>query len=217
VLFVGTDNTWRWRKNTGDADHQRLWGQMLERMALLHLLGGSKRTQLSMDRENYASGDRVTVYARLYSTNLEALTDPTVKGSFTTIAAGGANTEITLRSLPDQPGMYRGEFIAPAAGSYRLKVDTDPNTPLNFAVTQQSLELGETALNRPLLEEMARETGGKFLREEDLYKLPETIKSTAQQQLSTMEVEFCYSPIFFMLIVGLLAIEWTMRKLVQLK
>ncbi|MCL2647930.1 MAG: hypothetical protein FWD61_13100 [Phycisphaerales bacterium] len=217
VLFIGTDNTWRWRKNTGDADHQRLWGQTLERMALLHLLGGSKRTQLTVDRDNYSTGDRVTVYARLYNPNLEGLTDPTVKASFSTIAAGDAATEFNLRALPDQPGMYRGEFVAPAAGSYRLKVATDPNTSLDFTVAQQSLELGETALNKSLLEQLSRETGGRFIREEDLYTLPETIKSTAQQQFSTTEVEFCCSPLYFILIVMLLGFEWTMRKLVQLK
>jgi hypothetical protein len=113
--------------------------------------------------------------------------------------------------------MYRGEFVAPAAGAYRLTVDTDPNTPLNFTVAEQTLELGETALNVALLTDMAKNTRGQFLREEDLHQLPELIKSTAQQQLSTLEVEFCYSPIFFMLLVGLLAGEWTMRKLNQLK
>jgi hypothetical protein len=186
-------------------------------MALLHLLGGSKRTQLTTNHENYATGDRITVDARLYNSNLEALTDPTVKGSYTTVAAGASPREITLRALPDQPGMYRGEFVAPAAGSYRLKVETDANTSLDFAVTQQSIELGETALNVQVLEGMARDSGGQFLREEDLVKMPELIKSTAQQQLSTFEVEFCYSPLFFMVIIGLLAAEWTLRKLSQLK
>jgi hypothetical protein len=221
VLYIGTDNLWRWRKNTGDVEHQRLWGQIIERMALLHLLGGSKRTQLSTDRENYATGDRVTVYARLYSeTNLEPLTDPTIHGAYNAVGGGGTGggpRDINLRALPDQPGMYRGEFVAPAAGSYRLTVDTDPNTPLDFTVSEQTLELGETALNVTLLSDMAKDTRGQFLREEDLHQLPEMIKSTAQQQLSTIEVEFCYSPIFFMLLVGLLAGEWTMRKLNQLK
>jgi hypothetical protein len=30
-------------------------------------------------------------------------------------------------------------------------------------------------------------------------------------------VEFAYSPLFFMILTGLLAAEWTMRKLNQLK
>ena len=25
VLYIGTDNTWRWRKNTGEVEHQRLF------------------------------------------------------------------------------------------------------------------------------------------------------------------------------------------------
>ena len=39
VLWVGTDNTWRWRKNKGDEFYLTLWSQMIQRLAQTHLLG----------------------------------------------------------------------------------------------------------------------------------------------------------------------------------
>src|SRR5258706_4320381 len=63
VIYVGTDNTWRWRRNKGDEFYITLWGQMIQRIAMPHLLG-SKRTQLSADKEQYVTGERVTIYAR---------------------------------------------------------------------------------------------------------------------------------------------------------
>ena len=50
VLYMGTDNTWRWRRNTGDQLYPLLWGQIAQKLGLHHLLGGSKRTQLTVDR-----------------------------------------------------------------------------------------------------------------------------------------------------------------------
>ena len=50
VLYVGTDNTWRWRKNVGDVYYTALWGQIAQRVSLQRLLGISKRTQLTSDR-----------------------------------------------------------------------------------------------------------------------------------------------------------------------
>ena len=61
VMFVGTDNTWRWRRNVGDLYYTTLWGQIFQRVSIQRLLGGSKRTQLTTDRQNYMTGDRVSV------------------------------------------------------------------------------------------------------------------------------------------------------------
>src|SRR5438874_7503293 len=44
VVYVGTDNTWRWRKNAGDLFYTTFWGQIAQRVALPRLLGSSKRT-----------------------------------------------------------------------------------------------------------------------------------------------------------------------------
>jgi len=223
VLFVGTDNTWRWRKNTGESVFQTFWTQSIEQLANAHLLGGSKRTQLSLEREKYATGDRITLYARLYrESNFEPMSDPTVRGFFRA-TSGVANPDaakdepVTLRQLPDQPGMYRAEFIAPAVGTYSFRVETDSDTKLNFTVADPKLEMGETALNEPLLRDMAEKSGGQFFREEDLNSLPDQIKSTSQPVYSTFDVELWCSPIYFALLVAVVTAEWILRKLAQLK
>ena len=188
-------------------------------MALLHLLGGSKRTQLSTDRENYATGDRITVFARLYSeTNLEPLTDSTVHGTYNSLAGGGTPRDLTLRALPDQPGMYRGEFNAPEKPApYKLYVDLDKSTLIDLPVSEPKMEPGENALNAELLESLAKTTGGRFVREEDLYTLPDQIKAEAPRVVTNLEVELWTSPLYYLLMLAVVSAEWIMRKLVQLK
>ena len=39
VMFIGTDNTWRWRKNAGDFYYTAVWGQIAQRVSIQRLLG----------------------------------------------------------------------------------------------------------------------------------------------------------------------------------
>ena len=217
VVFVGTDNTWRWRKNVGDLYYTALWGQIAQRVSLQRLLGVSKRTQLSTDRQNYLTGDRVTVYARLYSTGYQPMDEPSVRGLYTLKSGAGETTDVTLRPIPEQPGLYRGEFIAPSAGTYEFHVEHDPDTPLDFSVTEPQFEFGETAMNEAALREWAAVSGGAFFREEDLAALPDVISNRTERVRSPLEVELWSSPFYFLILLGVVTVEWVLRKWSHLK
>jgi hypothetical protein len=218
VMFVGTDNTWRWRKNAGDKYYTALWGQIAQRLSLPHLLGESKRTQIMLDKKAYSTGDRVTVYARLYSEGYAPVVEPSVSAHYETPGgAGAAPQAVVLRPLPEQPGMYRGEFTAPAAGAYQFSVDRDVQTQIPFTVAEPKLELGDTAMNQAELSEMATTSGGAFLHEEDLIKLPDLIASRSEKVQSTVDVDIWASPLYFLIMLALVTTEWVMRKLSNLK
>ncbi|HXG46715.1 MAG TPA: hypothetical protein VNO52_03755 [Methylomirabilota bacterium] len=216
VLFVGTDNTWRWRKNAGDLYYTTLWGQIAQRVSIQRLMGGSRRTQLSTDRQNYLTGDRITVFARLYGSGFEPIQEPSVKATYVS-RDGTAKSEALLRPLPDQPGLYRAEFVAGAPGHYRFMVENDPETPLEFNVAEPRFEFGETAMNETLLRDLATASGGAFFREEDLARLPDTISARTERVQSPLEVELWCSPLYFLLVVMVAGAEWTLRKLSHLK
>lgn len=218
VMFVGTDNTWRWRRNSGDAYYSAFWGQLVQRLALPRLLGGNKRIQLSADRQNYLAGDRVTLFGRLYSLAFEAIQEPVVKGRFTRKGQDRqTGAEVLMRPIEDQPGLYRGEFIAGVPGDYQFSVDVDPASPLEFSVIEPQFELGETAMNETLLRQMAKATAGGFYREEDLYKLPELLNSKTEKVRSPLEVDLWASPLVFVFLIVLATVEWVLRKLSYLK
>jgi hypothetical protein len=217
VMYVGSDNTWRWRKNVGDIYYTTLWGQIAQRVSLQRLLGVSKRTQLTSDRQNFLTGDRVTIFARLYSTGYEPMKEPVITGIFGLKNGLGPRTETPLRPLPEQPGLYRGEFIAPNAGAYQFFVEHDFESPLDFIFSEPQFELGETAMNETLLREIAATSGGGFFREEDLHVLPETISSKTERVQSPMEVELWASPFYFLLLLAVVTVEWVLRKMSYLK
>ena len=197
VLYMGTDNTWRWRRNAGDQFYPLLWGQIAQKLGLHHLLGGSKRTQLTVDRQNYTTGERVTVYARLYASDFSPVKEQIVAAGYTVRVAGapGPVREVPLRAVPEQPGMYRGDFVALEPGAHQFSVKSDPATVLEFNVAEPKFETGETAMNEVLLKQMAEASGGAYFREETLAQFPKAISAKAERIQGTLDGELWSSPI----------------------
>ena len=215
VLYIGTDDTWRWREDTGVAYYPLLWGQIVQRMALAHLLGASKRTQLSVDKQSYTAGERVTVFARLYTQNFAPVQQPSINGLY---AAGSSPKQnVQLRPLPGQPGMFRGEFVPLAPGAYKFYVESDPQTTIDVAVAKPRFELGETAMNESSLKEMAKASGGAFFREEDLSKLARSISQNDEKISRVVDADIWASPFYLALVVFVVVWEWALRKRSELK
>jgi hypothetical protein len=223
VLYVGTDNTWRWRRNSDERFYPILWGQIAQKLGLAHLLGGSKRTQISTDKQSYSVGERVTIYARLYTADFNPLKDASVEGGYAVKGADGAapadssKQSVTLRAVPDQPGMYRGDFTVLMPGVHQFSVKSDPGTVFEFSATEARFEFGETAMNESLLKQMAEISGGGFFREENLAKLPEALSAKSERVASVVDAELWASPLYFLLLLIVATVEWALRKRVQLK
>ncbi|EDY20094.1 hypothetical protein CfE428DRAFT_2683 [Chthoniobacter flavus Ellin428] len=223
VLFVGTDNTWRWRRNADERYYSILWGQIAQKLGLAHLLGGSKRTQISTDKQSYSVGERVTVYARLYTADFNPLKDASVEGSYVVKAPDAATApdssrqNVTLRAVPDQPGMYRGDFTVLTPGLHQFSVKSDPKTVFEFSAAEARFEFGETAMNEAMLKQMAEISGGEFFREENLAHLPEALRAKSEHVASVVDAEMWASPLYFLLLLVVATVEWALRKRAQLK
>ncbi len=215
VMWMGTDNTWRWRRNTSERFHTILWAQIAQQLGLHHLLSGSKLTQLSADKQRYNVGERVSVSGRLYHSDFTPVRDATVGATIT--LENGTKQPVALRAVPDQPGTYRTEFVASASGTTRFSSDRDAATALELSITEPHYESGETAMNEATLRAMAEASGGAFFREENLWQLPAAVSSKAERISTTIDGELWASPLFFLLVLLVGSVEWLLRKKWQMK
>ncbi len=215
VLYVGTDNTWRWRRNVGDLYYTRFWGQVNQRMAQQRFVGADKRTQISLNSQNYLTGDRVRAYVRLYQEGYEPWDEETVRG--VVVDGDGAQSDQLLKAVAGQPGLFFAEFAAPTAGQYQFYVAPAPDTKRAFTVVEASLEMAETAMNAQLMEDLAKQTGGRFFREENLHELVDSIKRKKVTVPSREEVELWATPLYFLMILLVVTVEWVIRKFSHLK
>lgn len=216
AVFIGMDATWRWRSRTGEKFYSILWGQIMRSLSLQLLEGGSKLTQLKTTQTEYRTGEKVVIAGNLYGEGFQPLIEPSVSGKVTIDNEGQITTQaVTLTT--DGRGAFRGDFVARTPGQYSFATDRDPDAILRFSVTDPNLEAQQTALNERLLQAMASVGQGRFLREEDLDRLPGWL----QEKTSTIAVfkrrEIYRSGWWLLALVVLFSSEWLVRRLSQLK
>lgn len=222
-VYIGTDETYRWRSRVGEKYYSQVWGAIMQSLSLKRLEGASSRTQLKADRERYFVGDKVTLSGKIYKEGYEPLTAPNLQGKLKIVTTGTAGAPVeTVRALDvsaagDQPGEYRGQFTADVPGAYRYSTLDDPEAEVRFEVIEPRVEQMETALNERALRAMADAARGRFLREEDLDELPGLVSEQSATVATFRKVELFYSLWWLVILLLALCAEWLIRRLVQLK
>jgi hypothetical protein len=216
VLFSAVEETWRWRFNEADKYFARYWGQVVYAIGLPHTLG-SKSGQLAIAGGEAVLGKPGQVYARLFTPEYRPLTAERVTAQMERLDAGPNEDKfrsVTFEAVPNQPGEYVATVPNDRVGRYALKVESgEEQATLDYRVTlPPEHELAPGPMNEEGLRKLAEETGGKFYREEDLYKLPDDVQPrtvTFTQRKETLL--WTYWPVWA-LVVCLFTLEWVVRK-----
>ncbi len=127
----------------------------------------------------------------------------------------------SVNLIPDAtvPGVYRSLADPLPSGDYEVSIrasgynESVLKSRGQFTVLPvDSGEMSETAVNETLLNQMAEESGGKYLREEDLAELPVMLETLSHGRVVESETLLWQSYWWLGAIVLLLSIEWILRK-----
>ncbi len=226
VVYLGFDETWRLRREYGERYYRRFWGQMIYRLAFSHALGTAKRFVVETDRQNYRIDDRVTLTVKAYDANYEPLPADDV--------LGGTLTAEILRPgrSPGEPpetervsvamlrtGVFEAQVPVFAAGAHRIRVQ-DPVSgefmDTQFTVANVSVERRSAVRNTALQNELASATRGRSYDLTTVASLPEEVRYELQTQTNIRIIPLWTTWLCFSLIVGLLLVEWMVRKTINL-
>jgi hypothetical protein len=221
VLYLGTDEMWRWRFQVADLYHQRLWMQLAAWIAAPPFQIEQKQLAIGTDRLRYAPGETSEIRVRLRNARGDIVTDAQPSAS---LLLDGKDVA-TLQLEPDQthPGIYRAITPPLKAGTYEVAVSESPSTPKNDARLSLHVsdignpEWASLTMNRVLLETMAQNSGGRFLREEQAATdLPNLLQTLDRKQVITKETILWSSWWWFGAAIALLTAEWLLRKRLKL-
>ncbi|MFQ3592517.1 MAG: hypothetical protein SNJ82_04915 [Gemmataceae bacterium] len=218
VMYVGIEETWRWRDNTGDKFTARFWGQVAMQLGLPHLLGNARRSQLELERGEPILGRPGAVKGRFLDSNYEPITRSTVRAQLVNLDAKDDTSrrrEVVMQRILGQPGEYRAALAHDQPGRHELRIlpgDGLEETTLPFRVELPPRhELLELGLAEQALRGMAAIAGGHFYREEDLITLPDQVEKRIQPFTLRSE-RLLWGPLPFVLFVLLITAEWILRK-----
>ena len=215
VLWLGCDEMWRWRYEVADLHHQRFWMQLSSWIAAPPFLVEDKRLSLGTDRLRYQEGDTAELRVRLRDEKGGIMSN--AKPRAHVLRNGLEIASLELEPDPAHGGVFRAISGALPAGDYQITVTEGSlpasDTKLSFRVeSHANQEWGQLTLNRPLLEDMARSSGGRFLREGDLSQLPDLLQQLDRQETRVRETLLWSSWWWFGIIIALLTAEWLLRK-----
>ena len=215
VLFMGIDSAWRWRRGVEDKYHYRFWGQVARWMSYQRNMAAGERVRLYFTPERPAPGDTVTLNANAFNASGAPLEEGAVYVDAT--APDGTRQRVALEKNDSAWGAYSGRLKIGLPGEWTLKASIDEAgaEPVETKLLAQGVELEQSGQPaRPeVLEEMARIARGRMISPEQLPDLIKEITALPEPRPVENRLPLWSHWAAVALIVLLLGIFWTGRKL----
>lgn len=173
VMFVGTDATWRWRRDVGERSFYRFWGQAIRYVADRD--DAPDRSTLVLRPLRAQPGEPITVDLIRAGAEIGAGgDDPAVVH----VSGAGEVEVLTLDADAHVAGRHSGSFTPPAPGQYRFEYEPPNGAAVIDAtlnVTAAPLEMRQPNVNRAALTMLAETSGGRTVALHALGELAEQV------------------------------------------
>jgi uncharacterized membrane protein len=220
TMALLASDTWRWRMmlEYKDKSFETFWRNLMR----YAVESTPNPVEASTERSFYGTSEQVRIRAEVTDEKFMKINDATVSAHITT-PSGGA-VDVPMKQLveggfegygsafhPQEDGLYRVEVTARRAGAGAKQTALVP-AQTSFYVGPLNREARDAAQNRELLKRIATETGGGYYTPAQVDKLMDDI--THREGAGSIKVSYDLwdMPINFLLVVGLAAGEWFIRK-----
>ncbi len=215
VMAFAGDSTWRWQMRGFETAHKRFWRQVVLWLARKdQSLEGNVWVELP--QRQFQRGRRVEFTVGVLAATGEPVSDG--RGEAVITLPDGSQEKVELNQTK---GVLGGSFRQTAqTGDYTLEATvTQAGTVLGtararFLVIEQDLELDNASADAGVMEALAAMTGGKSLVSEELSGALEQLGSQGESLVETTEVKqnLWDTWLLFLTVVGILGVEWYLRK-----
>jgi hypothetical protein len=218
TLYLGFNGTWRWRRAGRQAEFfDKFWIQSVRYLVEGRSLEGRRRGYVQADRDRYEIGERITITSRLQDAAYNPLVAPKVEAALQ-VESESPET-VVLMPVSNQPGTFEATLNPKKTGRHSLRIRTaaaeaeGATIETSFDVVLPSVETNQVWLDKPLLKELAETSGGKYFDIDQLDELAAAVPDKTRQ----IEVREKPDPLWdvrgmLFCLVGLLGVEWLVRK-----
>lgn len=217
-MYVATDEIWRWRYGRGELLPEQFWMQLL-RMLGRDSLGGGELAVLEAGPRRVQVQQPVRLVLQLFDEQLAENRRQSVAAVIEN-EAGEAITEIELARQSETDERYAATFLPDSPGNLRVRltepslVALDLETPVEVFAPDDELRQPET--DHELLADISRATGGRMLQPDELSELPNLLPNRQIVTVNPLRERIWDTPLFFVLLVLFLTLEWVGRKVLRL-
>jgi hypothetical protein len=219
IVYVATDEVWRWRYGRGERYTEQVWLPLVRMLGREALAGGGASASLRAVPSRIQLGQSVRLELVIGDARLvdrgDAAVDAEVGLSNSLDRTGWSEIEL-LRT--QRPGEFAATLSPDAVGRFTARVPTGPaaGAEVSFDCERPDDETRKASADHELLAELARETGGTVVRPEELNSLPGLLpKRSVVTEHASLE-PLWDAPLALILIVLLATVEWLGRRWMRL-
>jgi von Willebrand factor type A domain len=229
VFYLGSGEMWRIRA-LDETFFEQFYTKLLRHVSQGRLLRGSRRGNLSVERDTYLLGSTVDIDARLTNVQHQPLDLPKIVAEVT--PQNGTPLMVPLLADPNRKGTYHGQFSALEVGPQRIElpIPESQEEPLSrqIIVKVPDLEKDNPQRNDALLNEIASGTGGRYYigvsaALGDNGKLPPLVgqlKDRSRETPKSGDIDKDWERLWMTWLLcgicGFLCLEWLVRRLSRL-
>ncbi len=232
ILYVGTDEIWRWRFGRGEDLPERFWLQLIRLLGRDSVSRAGKPAILTATPSRAEVGQPVRLQAEIIDQSLAESVGSSLTLRVERLGGPGDSaptpphpTDIQLRTPGTRSAGDRAVFNAtwvPAGpGRFRLSLVDGPLAAAGI-FTDAEVWLADDELRRPetdhgLLSRLAKESGGTVIAPTELNRLPDLLpRREVRITLAPDEHELWDTPLALILILLLLTTEWIGRRVMRM-
>jgi len=216
VVAVLAEGLWRWKLAGPRATDVDVYDRFLSNAARwLTARGELERVVVTSDKDVYAAGETIVFSGQVYREDFRLAGDAAV-----TVSVAKGEGAAPVESVVLEPGgeFYRGSVgpLEPGryifeAGAVRAGEELGDDRG-EFTVEPFSLEDSDVRRRPALLAKLAEDSGGGYFLPGTVDDIPADLDLTWARRVSQREFEIWNSPWLLLGFVGLLSVEWTLRR-----
>jgi hypothetical protein len=214
VVFVATDEIWRWRYGQGERFPERFWIPLVRMLARESLVRVDQNAALTVTPSRLAPGESAIVSLRLTDDESVARAPATISVDI----QGADGVSIARIELAREGADATTVFVAERTGRF-LAVANDPafgRAEAAFEVVRKDDELRRGDADHAALFDLTQRTQGQMLDDAKMRGIEELLPLRARQTDESVQRALWDTPTALILVLTLLGLEWCGRRMLRL-
>ncbi|MEC9374608.1 MAG: vWA domain-containing protein [Planctomycetota bacterium] len=226
ILYVATDEIWRWRFGRGELLFERFWLQLVRLLGRESVSRSGVSAQLTAEPGRAVVDQPVRIAIELLEQSLVELGLVSVEVQLERIAAAGeaegdaAEMSLVLRPEGLTPRVFASTWLPTQAGRWRVTTSEPSLSGLGLEA-EIVVSLPDDELRRPetdhgLLAELSEQTGGRVIPVNERSGIASELPNRRLRLVSETSEPLWDTPLALLAVLSLLTLEWVGRRLIRL-